>query len=450
MQALFDERLGRYQAAIALEPTDRVPIATGANYFAEIYSGNNNQETIYNPEKWLQAELQFVKAFPETDVLRDNRVYAPLFDAIGLKTYKLPGRDLPPDAQFQFVETQYMMADEYDYLIQNPLKFMFERWYPRLFGEFAEPGSVRSYLAFLKAGMAQAQAGAIMRNRAAVLEHEAGMPQPMNGFFLAPFDVLADAMRGLRGAFMDCFKQPQKVLAACDALVPEMANLALMLADPLRRWPIFVPTHKPVFMTPQQFDKFYWPSFKKVVDILIGAGHTVRAMLEGDWSPYWHHLLEFPKGTVLCDIDGPADIFKAKKEIGYHQCISGGLKDSQFILGTPDEMRAAVKHLCETVAEGGGFIINGGCNIPYTTKAENYRAMIDAILEFGVYDKNCHPRPKSHPAGSVTAFSFPRMMTSWETRKAEIGGVQGEEALIRKPWEQLESLAYVWLWQWVL
>ena len=36
---LYEERLGRYQAAIALEPTDRMPIATGSNYFAEVYSG---------------------------------------------------------------------------------------------------------------------------------------------------------------------------------------------------------------------------------------------------------------------------------------------------------------------------------------------------------------------------------------------------------------------------
>lgn len=93
---LFDERLGRYQAAIALEPTDRIPIAAGSNYFAEVYSGNTNQETIYDPDKWLQAELAFCRAFPEVDVLRDNRVWGPLFDAVGLRTYKLPGRDSRP------------------------------------------------------------------------------------------------------------------------------------------------------------------------------------------------------------------------------------------------------------------------------------------------------------------------------------------------------------------
>ncbi|CAA7600935.1 Cobalamin (vitamin B12)-binding domain protein [Acididesulfobacillus acetoxydans] len=52
-EELYAERLGRYQATIVLEPTDRIPVASGSNYFSEIYSGNTNQETIYDPGKWL-------------------------------------------------------------------------------------------------------------------------------------------------------------------------------------------------------------------------------------------------------------------------------------------------------------------------------------------------------------------------------------------------------------
>jgi hypothetical protein len=450
LKTLYDRRLGRYQAAIALEPVDRLPIATGSNYFAEIYSGNSNQETLYDSEKWLQAELAFCRDFPEVDVLRNNRIFGPLFDAVGLNTYKLPGRDLPPRDQFQFVEQEYMLAEEYDLLIRDPVEFMFERWFPRILGECKERGSIRSYLAFLKGGLAQAMMGQIMQNRTLVLQNEAGMPQPTSGFFLAPFDVIADILRGLTGAIMDCFRQPDKVIAACDVLVNEMANLALATADPLKRWPIFVPTHKACFLSPQEFDRFYWPSFKKVLEILIQAGHTVRAYLEGDWGHHWHHLLELPKGKVLCDIDNQGDIFKAKKDIGHHQCLAGGMKDSQLILGTPEEIRAQVKHLCETVAQGGGFILSGGCNFPYTTRPENFRAMIDAVLEYGVVDKTISPQPKLSSAGEIRAFDFPKMVTPWEKKKAELGPILGDEGLIRGPWERLESQAYTWLWQWVL
>jgi len=167
IEKLFAERLGRYQAAIALEPTDRIPIATGSNYFAEVYSGNTNQETVYDTEKWLQGRQPFV-GFSGSRRIAGQSYLGPLFDAVGLKTYKLPGRDLPPRAQFQFVEQEYMKADEYDVLINDPVAFMFERWLPRVLGEFQERGSVRSYLAFLKGGMAQMMMGQIMRNRASI------------------------------------------------------------------------------------------------------------------------------------------------------------------------------------------------------------------------------------------------------------------------------------------
>jgi len=448
---LFDERLGRYQAAIAQEPTDRIPIATGSNSFAELYSGNNHQETIYDAEKWLEAELAFCRAFPEVDVLRNNRVWGPLYDAIDLKTYRLPGRDLPSQSPFQFVEKEYMLADEYDLLIKNPLEFMFDKWLPRIIGEFKEKGSIRSYMAFLKGGMAQAQVAQIMKNRSLRLQEEAGMPQPMTGAFLAPFDALADALRGLTGSLTDTYRQPEKVIAACDVLTSEMANFALATADPFRRYPIFVPTHKATFLSPAQFDKFYWPSFKKTMEILIEAGYKIRAYLEGNWGHHWHHFLELPKGTVLCDIDNQGDIFKAKREIGHHQCISGGIQASQFIIGTPEEMRERVKVLCDKLAPGGGYIINGGCNFPHDTKKENFRAMIDAVMEFGVYDLLVKPQPKPAPiAKTITAFPYPKMATPWAVKKAELGGVQGDEDLVRRPWEQLESMAYVWLWQWTM
>jgi Uroporphyrinogen-III decarboxylase len=449
VEELYAERLGRYQAAIALEPVDRMPVASGSNYFSEIYSGNTNQETIYNPEKWLQAEEAFIRDFPEVDVLRNNRVWAPLYDSVNLKTYKLPGRDLPVHGQIQFVENEYMKADEYDLLINNRMEFMMDHYLPRVLGDMVEKGSTRSNMAYLKGGIAQVMASQVMRNRSIALQTKCGMPQPMTGAFVAPFDALSDCMRGLRSVLIDMYRQPDNVLAACDVLVDEMVNFALATADPLKRYPIFVPTHKPHFLSPKQFEKFYWPSFKRTMQKLIDAGYSIRAYLEGDWSKHWHHLLELPKGRVLCDIDNQADIFKAKADIGHHFCITGGVPDSLLILGKPQEVRERVKMLCETLGKDGGFIVNGGCNIPYDTKPENYRAMIDAIIEFGTYNTSLKMQPKAAPA-VVGEQPKSKMLTPWDVRLEEWGGVQGDPDLIRRPWEMIESMSYTWIWQWVM
>ena len=74
--------------------------------------------------------------------------------------------------------------------------------------------------------------------------------------------------------------------------------------------------------------------------------------------------------------------------------------------------------------------------------------MADAIMEFGWYDKNLKPKPKPAPAPKAVP-GYPLMVTPWETKKAELGGVQGDEDMIRKPWEALESSAYLWLWSWL-
>jgi len=359
----YEERLARYQAAIALEESDRIPISAGSNYFAEIYAGATKQEFIYNSDFWKKADAKFVNDFPEVDNLRSGRLWAPPLEAVGWNLYKLPGRELSPDVQFQFIEGERMKSNEYDLFIDSPAEFIFERILPRVFEEFKERGSMRSYISFLKAGMAAVLMGNHVRDRVEHLEKRLGMPLPTYGVMLAPFDYLADGMRGLNGIMIDLFRQPDKVQEACEAIIPHIVNVALAGADPLRRYPIFMPLHRGCspFLSPEQFDRFYWPALKKAMMKLIDAGYTIRPYLEGDWAPHWHHFRELPKARLILDIDGPADIFKAKEEIGNWQCIAGGIPDHLLILGSPNDVRERVKLVCSRLGKDGGYIINGAC-----------------------------------------------------------------------------------------
>ena len=448
MKKLHDQRLGRYQAAMAMEPVDRIPLASGVTPFAEIYSGNNKQEVIYDQEKWLQGEIKFCQDFPVTDTLRDNRIYGPLFDALGVVNYKLPGRDLSVDTQFQFVEKEYMLADEYEAFIANPTEFIVTKAWPRFMRPLAQPGSVEYATALFKAGLCQATFGAHMMRRTQTLANECGMPQPMSGFFLAPFDALSDTLRDLKGIMRDMRRQPDNVIKACDVLADEMANLALNTADQTRGIPVFCPTHKAMFLNPKEFDTFYWPSLKKVLDILIAAGHRVRLLLEGNWGPHIHHFLELPRASLVLDIDGQGDIYQASEVVGHHHCLAGGLNDPILILGTVDQVREKVKNLCETVGRKPGYIVNGACNIPYDTKPENYRAVCEAVEEFGKFDPSLKPAPRQGVAGPRPA---PKMTTTWAQQKALINApVPGDEALIKAPWDRFEIMAYIFWWQWVV
>ncbi len=454
IQALYDERLARYQATIALEPTDRMVVGgTGSNYFAEVYGGYTLQEIQYDINKWIAAESKFAEDFPQIDLLRAGKVWAPIFDAVGSLLYKIPGRDLPPRDDFQFVEGEYMKAEEYDLLINNKEEFFLEYRLPRVLSDFSKRGSTRSYMAFLKGGMAYIMMGQMLKEKALHLENRYGLPRPLDRGLLAPFDILADGYRGLQGIMVDIFERPEKVLEACDALIPDIVNYGVDTADPMKRFPILIPLHRGChpFLSPEQFDTFYWPSLYKTLMLVIEAGYTVRAYLEGDWTPSWHHFNEFPKGKVLCDIDDKADITRAKKEIGDNACLAGGIPNSMFILGTPELIESRVRELCETVGKEGGLIINGGCCIPYNTKPENFKAYIDAILKYGRYSETVKPKVKtaaaSPGAGPVPGHP-PNIITPWKVKLEELGGVMGDEMLIKTNWEMLERLAYKWLLFW--
>jgi uroporphyrinogen-III decarboxylase len=456
IQQLFEERLARYQATIALEPTDRMVVAgTGSNYFAEVYAGHTRQEVMYDMNKWIEAESKFAEDFPQIDLLRAGRIWAPIFESVGFRLYRLPGRDLDANVDFQFVEGEWMKADEYDMLINNPVEFLIERRLPRVLEEFKERGSTRSYMAFLKGGMAYMLMAQLQREKALHLARTYGLPQPFQGAMLAPFDILADGYRGLQGIMIDIFERPDKVLEACDALIPDLVNCAVAIADPLKRYPIFIPLHRGChpFLSPEQFDTFYWPPLFKAIMLLIEAGYTGRAYLEGDWTPNWHHLNEFPRGKIICDIDNKADISRAKAEIGDTVCLAGGIPDRMFILGTPEQIRSAVKELCETVGKDGGLIINGGCGIPYYTKPENFRAYVDATVEYGKYSDMVKLKlktPSTPTAAKPVPGHPPRVITPWETKVKELGQVMGDEMLIKNAWEMLERRAYCWLhfWDW--
>ncbi len=452
IKELFETRLKRYQAAIALETPDRIPIASGNNYFAEIYAGHNYQQLAYDGATWHEADSKFIHDFPETDTLANVRIWAPMHDAVGFNSYQIPGRELSPDTQFQANEREIMNEHDYDLLISNPTEFMFERYMQGVFNDFKERGSMRSYVAAVKAGMATGMFADQMMKRVLSLETEFGMPSPYGGFTICPFDFIADILRGLNGTLLDIQRRPDKLLEACDALLPHLVNLGLALADPLRRYPVFFPLTRGTkpFLSPGQFETFYWPTLKKSLMMIIEAGYTVRLYLEGDWEPVLHHFRELPKGKVLCDIDDAGDIFRAKEVLGDFQCIAGGMPDSLLILGSPEDVHEKTKKLCETVGKDGGYIINGGCAIPYDTKPENYRAMIDAVMTYGRYsdqtsfDIQMNPNP---PEGWVPPTSG--VITPWEVKKEELGGIAGDENMIRQSWEALERMANLWLWMWL-
>ncbi|HSM24428.1 MAG TPA: uroporphyrinogen decarboxylase family protein, partial [Anaerolineaceae bacterium] len=71
------------------------------------------------------------------------------------------------------------------------------------------------------------------------------------------------------------------------------------------------------------------------------------------------------------------DIGELKAEFGSKLAFWGGMPVELLIMGTPEEVRKAVRKTLEIAAPGGGFIFGPSHSIAYGTKYENFMAMLE-------------------------------------------------------------------------
>ena len=63
-----------------------------------------------------------------------NRFLGPVLEALDFKQLKWPGHGLAADTTYQFVEGEYMTAEEYDHFLLDPSDFMVRKYWPRICG----------------------------------------------------------------------------------------------------------------------------------------------------------------------------------------------------------------------------------------------------------------------------------------------------------------------------
>jgi uroporphyrinogen-III decarboxylase len=394
MEELYAQRLKRYVTAMRNEKPDRVPIRPFVAEFTAKYAGYTCQEVTQDYQKAFDAACKCAADF-DWDAVVGNMVYvwSGLTQAIGTEYYSVPGVDLPPDRCFQYLEpaedSAYMQPDEYDLLIEDPTGYLYNVWLPRVSKDvtpIGEPVTFRNNLSFVKGGMAMLSYFMAFGGQAERLRRESGTVSAIAGILKAPFDILADKLRGYKGLCMDIFRQPEKVLAACEALAPHLCHVALSGADPEKNVPVSVWMHRGCipFVSPDQFERFYWPTLREIVEEIWSRGHQVLFYAEGDWDLHLKHVAELPEGSIIYHVDR-SDVFKAHQMLGDKFCLSGGIPNDLLAFGSPDEVRAYCKKLIDGVARDGGYIMDASAIMQDDTDVENVRAMTDFTREYGVY-----------------------------------------------------------------
>lgn len=405
----YEERVDRFVNAFNLEKPDRVPVVLPAGTFPLTYAGMTLKEGMEDNERLCQAYRKFLAEF-ESDTFASPAMTASAraSEIIGTLNVKWPGHGLRDNATMQqFVEGEYMKADEYGIFLEDLTDFCLRYYLPRSLGALAPfarfsptpfilgmptkfltptamPEVRAAYQAIVDYGAETARwMGPIMQFHAEATA--AGYPGIFGGQAHAPFDILADTLRGTKGIIMDMFRQPQNVLAAMEKVTPMNVACGLEGASMTGVPIVFFALHKgdDTFMSNQQYEKFYWPTFRKVILGLIEEGVVPMLFAEGRYDNRLEIIKDLPRGKVVWHFDR-TDMFRAKKILGDNACIAGNVPASLLCTGTPKAVKEYCRKLIEVCGEGGGFILTGGASID-RGDPDCLRAMTEAAMEYGTY-----------------------------------------------------------------
>jgi uroporphyrinogen-III decarboxylase len=390
---------------------DRIPVNLPVGNLPLRMAGVDAYTAMYDSEKALEASRKFSEKYGEELEYTPMYFHMPgrVLDMIDYKLYAWPGHGLAKDGTtWQFIEGEYMSADEYDDLIRDPTDFWVRTYLPRVFGMMEPMRMFQPFtsitenvhvMQFMPLAMPQVQA--MLQKMLDVGKEYQNYMQSMaraasgttqyafmgGGFAKAPFDTLGDTLRGTSAIMKDMFRRPEKLLKALDVIAD--LQIAAILKSPNidRLSNVMYPLHKGAdgWMSQKQFDTFYWPPLRKVMNALINEGLLQTLFAEGGYNTRLEYVDDFPKGSVVWYFDR-TDMFRAKKILGKKCCLQGNVPTSMIVTGQPQEVKEYCRKLIQEVGKGGGFILAAGA-MPDNPKLENLRAMMEAVREYGWYKK---------------------------------------------------------------
>jgi len=421
---LFKERYNRVMTTIDLKEPDRVPITPGTMFYPTEQAGMTKKEAMYDYDKTIEAFIKILTPL-NWDFMPSLLGIFPgkVFDIFGIKFFKWPGaadenQRLAENLPFQYVEGEYLKVEEYEELFADPTGFVIRKLIPRIFSNlqgftdfpntadlmggfgllfslplyYAMPATRKMNETLFKAAEEFFRYITLQSQYESKLK-KMGFPIGTIGAALAPYDIVSDMLRGMRGSMLDMYRNPEELKNLMEMMVGSQINFIMQAAKMApKNKIIFIPLHRGAdgFMSSEQFEEFYWPGLTKIMEGLIKQDLIPGPFFEGGYNDRLDYLAEFAKkhkGKVEYWFDR-TNIKKAKELFGNCACIRGNVPASLLTMGSPYQVEEYVKNCIEDCAEGGGYIVDGGvAGIPDNSKAENVKAMTEAVFKYGFYRK---------------------------------------------------------------
>jgi len=408
-KAAYDARWERILACVRLEQPDRMPVGMQSFFWPATHAGISYRELMYDYDKAKKACYDVVLEFEPDGVypmLMGTNMGRAL-EKLEFKQLQWPGHGVGDMQPYQYLDREYMKAEEYDDFLFDPTGFYIQKYLPRVAGAFEGfdklpvfPGlhyfrlvnGIRPFAlpevraSFEKIVAAAEEVNVFFANHTDWVQqiNAAGFPLFNGGNSIAPYDFIADYFRGATGMMKDLYRHKDKLKQVLDKAAVFIARFTIANARAANHPIVFIPIHwaPDAFMSPKQFEEFWWPSFRRMLLELIDADLIPMPMWEADCTKRLEVIKDIPAGKCIYWFER-TDMVKAFEVLGDRVALRGNLSPSLLTTGKPDEVDAAVKHLVDNVwRKGGKLILDGAFGIPDETPSPNVRAMFDAARRY--------------------------------------------------------------------
>lgn len=393
------------QDAVELKVPDRVPLSVGLNYFPAKLAGISTWDAFYDWPTWKAAYIKAARTYEVDRLLIVLNQSGSVLEALGSKQLKWPGHGVSKFHTHQFVEGEYMKDSEYDLLLNDTSDFLIRYYLPRIYGIMAPASKLpplNTLISMLPFNALADEEFAGMLEKLARVAREAvqwqketfalalelkemGFFCPMTPITGAPFDVVSDFLRGMRGTMLDMYRCPDKLLKSCEMMTRIMVDRILAMPQASEFTPVFMPLHRGAhgFMSLKQFETFYWPYLMRVNLALIEKGYTPDLFFEGNYTSRLEYIAQLPPGKAIARFD-VCDMKLAKEILGKTVCIAGNMPVSVLQVGTVDDVKRFTKELIDTTGKDGGYIMSPASALD-EVNPENMKTWIEFTKEYGKY-----------------------------------------------------------------
>ncbi len=285
----------------------------------------------------------FVDAFPSR-----NLRFPSSYQLLGAKNWTLGSNGV-----VQHPEIESMRADEYDQLIEDPYGFLMTTLLPRVCTALDTDPINKSVILSKAYATYNKSVNEHAKIIASIVQKHGYGPGLIAGSLIeAPFDFIADQLRGFKAIMMDIRRIPDKVAKACEAILPMMLKRAM----PFSTKPgniSFIPLHLAPYINMKQFETLFWPTLEKLVVEMHKCGVGAYLFAEHDWTRYSDFLERLPDTSIYIFEYG--DYAKLKKTAGKDHVIGGFFNPTITLTKSKEECIDEAKRIIETCAPGGRF-----------------------------------------------------------------------------------------------